>query len=121
MKLLLRICEKPLMHFVERDTSRQRVMGDENYLKDDTGKPKLLISVGWEFGSGGYEIAQQLAKRLGVKFYGNEELIPMEAEESGLPEAFIHKHEHNMAHSCLLYTSRLELLGRSSQCRRHHR
>lgn len=99
MKLLLRICEKPLMHFVERDTSRQRVMGDENYLKDDTGKPKLLISVGWEFGSGGYEIAQQLAKRLGVKFYGNEELIPMEAEESGLPEAFIHKHEHNMAHS----------------------
>ena len=23
----------------------------------------------------------------------------MEAEESGLPEAFIHKHEHNMAHS----------------------
>jgi len=99
MRQLMRVCEKPLMQFVERDTKLKQAMGDELYLYDDTGKPKLLISVGWEFGSGGYEIAQKLADYLGIRFYGNEELIPLEAEESGLPEAFIQKHEHNMAHA----------------------
>lgn len=99
MKLLMRVCEKPLMHFVERNTRLRQAMGDESYLLDKNGKPKLLISVGWEFGSGGYEIAKLLARRLKIRFYGNNELIPLEAEESGLPESFIHKHEHNMAHS----------------------
>lgn len=99
MKLFLRVCEKPLMRFVERDTKHQRVMAHGSEFLDDTGKPKLLISVGWEFGSGGYDIARQLAQQLGVHFYGNDELIPLEAQESGLDESFIHKHEHNMAHS----------------------
>lgn len=99
MKLFLRVLETPLMRFVERDTKHQRVMGQTPDFLDDTGKPKLLISIGWEFGSGGYEIAQQLAEHLGIHFYGNDELIPLEAAESGLDEAFIHKHEHNMAHS----------------------
>lgn len=99
MKLFLRVFETPLMHFVERDTKRQRVMNQGTEYLDETGRPKLLISVGWEFGSGGYEIAKKLSERLGVRFYGNDELIPLEAEESGLSESFIHKHEHNMAHS----------------------
>ncbi len=99
MKLFMRVFEKPLMRFVERDTKLQQAMGGEPYPTDSTGKPKLLISVGWEFGSGGYEIAKLLAERLKIRFYGNDELIPMEAEESGLSESFIHKHEHNMAHS----------------------
>ena len=99
MRQLMRVCEKPLMRFVERETKLRQAMGDEAYLFDESGKPKLLISVGWEFGSGGYELAQKLAERLGIRFYGNDELIPLEAEESGLPEAFIQKHEHNMAHA----------------------
>jgi uncharacterized membrane protein YczE len=100
MKLFMRVCQKPLMAFVERETKLQQIMNQEHpYAVDSSGKPKLLISIGWEFGSGGYEIAQELAKRLGIRFYGNDELIPLEAQESGLPESFIHKHEHNMAHS----------------------
>ena len=99
MRQLMRVCEKPLMRFVERETKLRQAMGDEAYLFDESGKPKLLISVGWEFGSGGYELAQKLAERLGIRFYGNDELIPLEAEESGLSEAFIQKHEHNMAHA----------------------
>ena len=99
MRQLMRVCEKPLMRFVERDTKLRQAMGDEAYLFDETGKPKLLISIGWEFGSGGYEIAKKLADYLGVRFYGNDELIPLEAEESGLPESFIQKHEHNMSHA----------------------
>lgn len=99
MRQLMRVFEKPLMRFVERDTKLKQAMGGEDYLLDATGKPKLLISIGWEFGSGGYELAKKLADRLGVRFYGNDELIPLEAEESGLSEAFIHKHEHNMSHA----------------------
>lgn len=99
MRQLMRVAEKPLMRFVERETRLREAMGGEDYLFDATGKPKLLISIGWEFGSGGYELAQALAKRLGIRFYGNDELIPLETEESGLPESFIHKHEHNMAHA----------------------
>ena len=101
MRLLMRVCEKPLMAFVERDTKLRQAMGGEEYLTDATGKPKLLISIGWEYGSGGYELAQALAKHLGIRFYGNDELIPLEAAASGLPEAFIHKHEHNMSHAAV--------------------
>ena len=99
MRQLMRVCEKPLMRFVERDTRLQQVIGDESLYFDETGKPKLLISIGWEFGSGGYELARKLAEHLGVHFYGNDELIPLEAQESGLDESFIHKHEHNMSHA----------------------
>ena len=115
MKQIMKVCEKPLMAFVQRETKLQQAMGDESYLLDSTGRPKLLISVGWEFGSGGYEIAKALAERLGIAFYGNDNLIPLEAAESGLSEAFIHKHEHNMsgpiAHDFLTsgYTSVMEL------------
>ena len=99
MRQIMRVCEKPLMRFVERDTKLRQAMGDEELYFDATGKPKLLISIGWEFGSGGYELAQKLADHLGVHFYGNDELIPLEAEESGLSEEFIRKHEHNMSHA----------------------
>ena len=95
----MRVCEKPLMRFVERETKLRQAMGDEELYFDETGRPKLLISVGWEFGSGGYELAIKLAERLGIRFYGNDELIPLEAAESGLSEDFIRRHEHNMAHA----------------------
>ena len=99
MRQLMRVFEKPLMRFVERDTKLQQAMGSESYLFDETGKPKLLITVSGEFGSGWHEIAEKLASYLNVRFYGNDELIPLEAAESGLPESFIQKHEHNMAHA----------------------
>ena len=115
MKQFVKVCEKPLMAFVERETKLQQAMGDESYLLDRTGRPKLMISVSWEFGSGGYEIARELARRLGIRFYGNDELIPLEAAESGLSTEFIHKHEHNMSgplvHDFLSsgYTATMEL------------
>ena len=115
MKQFVKVCQQPLMRFVERETTLQQAMGDMSYLLDRTGRPKLMISVSWEFGSGGYEIARELAKRLGISFYGNDELIPMEAAESGLSESFIHTHEHNMSgplvHDFLSspYTTTMEL------------
>lgn len=96
MKVFLRVCEKPLMRFVERGTKMEQAIGPA---PEVTAGQRCIVTIGWEFGSGGYELAQKLAERLGAKFFGNDELIPMEAQESGLPESFIHKHEDNMAHS----------------------
>lgn len=45
----------------------------------------LVITVGREYGSGGHDIAEQLAKRLELPFYDNE-LITIAAKESGLGE-----------------------------------
>lgn len=49
---------------------------------------KHIITVARQFGSGGREIAQALAKELGIDFY-DKELISMAAKESGMsPEVF---------------------------------
>ncbi|MBR1780165.1 MAG: cytidylate kinase family protein [Oscillospiraceae bacterium] len=39
---------------------------------DASGKPKIIIAIGREFGSGGYEIGQKLAERLGITFYDKQ-------------------------------------------------
>ena len=44
----------------------------------------LIIAIGRQFGSGGHEIGEKLAKKLG-KFY-DKELIKLIAKESGLCE-----------------------------------
>lgn len=115
MRQFMRIAEAPLMRFVERETKLRKAMDSGVPFLDASGKPKLLVCIGWEFGSGGYELAKALAQRLGIPFYSNDELIPLEAAESGLPESFIHKHEHMMAHSIVYdfmnagYTMHMEL------------
>lgn len=48
-------------------------------------KENLIITIGREFGSGGREIGELLAKRLGVKCY-DKLLLKMAAEKSGLNE-----------------------------------
>ena len=45
----------------------------------------LIIAIGRQFGSGGHEIGEKLAKKLGIKFY-DKELIKLIAKESGLCE-----------------------------------
>lgn len=49
-------------------------------------RKNLVITVGREYGSGGHDIAELLAKRLGLPFYDNE-LITIAAKESGLGES----------------------------------
>lgn len=51
-----------------------------------------VITISREYGSGGREIGEQLAKELGIPFY-NKELINMAAKESGLSEEYIRKTE----------------------------
>ena len=49
---------------------------------------KIIITIGRQFGSGGYDVGKQLAEKLGIEFY-DKELIGRAAKESGInPELF---------------------------------
>ncbi len=49
---------------------------------------QTIITIGREYGSGGYLIAQKLAEKLGIPYY-DKELIEIAAKETGLSEKFI--------------------------------
>ena len=52
----------------------------------------LIITIGREYGSGGHEIGEKVAARLGVSCY-DKKLIQLAAERSGLSDEFIERHE----------------------------
>ena len=99
MKRMMRVCNPFLLRFVQRETKLERaIAAGGSFAVDRTGKPKLIITISREFGSGGYEIGQKLAEKLGITFY-DKQLEPMEAQESGLPLTFVQAHEQRMAHN----------------------
>lgn len=49
---------------------------------------KFILTVGRQFGSGGHEIGEELARRLGVKFYDKELLLEAAKEIGANPELF---------------------------------
>ena len=61
---------------------------------------KLIITISREYGSEGYEIGKRLAERLGAEFY-DEQLVELEAKESGLSVDFIKNHEQAMSHGII--------------------
>ena len=68
---------------------------------------KYTITISRQFGSGGKEIGEELAKVLGVKFY-DKDLISLAAKESGInPEIFANIDEQ--ATNSLLYSLSLGL------------
>jgi cytidylate kinase len=44
---------------------------------------RIIITIGREYGSGGHEIGEKLAKKLGIKFY-DKNIIELAAQQSGL-------------------------------------
>ncbi len=69
-------------------------------------KNPLIITIGREYGSGGRQIGQAVAEKLGVSFY-DKKIISLAAEKSGLSDEFIANNEqrvrsgfmHNLAAS----------------------
>lgn len=51
---------------------------------------KIILTIGRQFGSGGREVGQRLAKKLGIAYY-DKELMAVAAKESGLSEEFFEK------------------------------
>ena len=97
MKQLQKPFQKPLLRFVEREDKVNRALqaASEGYLLDATGKPKIIIAIGREFGSGGYDIGKLLAERLGVTFY-DKQLNELAAEQSGIPLSKVEELERHM-------------------------
>ena len=53
---------------------------------------KFVVNIGRQLGSGGKEIGEKLAARLGIDFY-DKELITLASKESGLCREFFEKAE----------------------------
>ena len=66
-----------------------------------TGKEqKIIITIAREFGSGGHEIGERIAKELGISFYDTK-LIDLSAAEGGLTPEYVKEHEQKLANSLL--------------------
>ena len=61
---------------------------------------KTVITIGRQFGSGGREIGEKLAKHFGIKFY-DKEIITEAAKESGICEEMIKIHDERPTSSFL--------------------
>ena len=67
-------------------------------------KKNIVITISREFGSGGREIGERVAKELGIPFY-DREIILKSAENSGLSEEYIEKEEQKVTNSLLFNLS----------------
>jgi len=102
MRQFQKLFQKPLLRFVERESRVDRYLREtyEEYETDAAGKPKILITLGREFGAGGLEIAQALAERLGVTLY-DRQLNELAAKESGIPLAKVEEMEEHLMREAL--------------------
>ncbi len=73
---------------------------------------KIIVNIGRQLGSGGREIGEKLAARLGIDFY-DKELIRLAAEESGLQKVFFEKADERASQSVLggLFGMRFPFIG----------
>ena len=71
---------------------------------------KFIVTIAREYGSGGRNVAQLVAKKLGVSFYDNK-MLERTAEESGLAKEVIAEAEQKKTNSFLysLYMNSMEL------------
>ena len=58
----------------------------------------IIISIGRELGSGGKEIAEKIAERLGIKFY-DKKLLEVAARESGLDTTIFENADERESHA----------------------
>ena len=61
---------------------------------------KIIYTIGREFGSGGKDVGQKLAEKLGISFY-DKELLTRAAAESGLCEEIFHMQDEKPTSSFL--------------------
>ena len=96
-KLLQKPFQKPLLRFVAQESRVNRALeaASQGYLTDLVGKPKIIITIGREFGSGGRDIAEKLAERLGVTFY-DKQIDRLAAQQCGIPLAKVEAMNRHM-------------------------
>jgi cytidylate kinase len=67
---------------------------------EPSSSPKVAITIAREFGSGGHEIGEIVAQKLGYSFYDTN-LIDLSATEAGLTKEYVKEHEQKLANSLL--------------------
>jgi len=72
----------------------------------------LVITISREYGSGGHEIGQMIAKELGIPFY-DKELIELTAKKTGYTAEYIQANEQHLANELLyeLYEQNYAYVG----------
>lgn len=97
MRQLQKPLQAGLLRFVGRETKVNRALEllEKGYRTDARGKPKVIITIGREFGAGGYEIGRLLAEKLGIVFY-DKQLNEQAAALSGLSLERVEELEHHM-------------------------
>ena len=55
----------------------------------------LILTIGREYGSGGHQIGQRVAEKLGIAFY-DKQIISLAAQKSGLSDEFIANNEQRV-------------------------
>lgn len=73
---------------------------------------KLVITIGREFGSGGYEVAKKVSEKLGIKMY-DKELISLVAKNSGMSEDVLQEVDETATNSFLYVLSSGAFAGTS--------
>jgi len=61
---------------------------------------KRVITIAREFGSGGHEIGEMVAQKLGISFYDTK-LIDLSAAEGGFTHEYVKEHEQKLANALL--------------------
>lgn len=82
--------------------ARQAAVSDTVSIHE-TGTNMLVITISREFGSGGHEIGQELAERLGIPVY-DKEVPELTAVQTGLSSKTVHETEDRNIYPFGLYT-----------------
>lgn len=88
----------PIVHFVSpyyRFLNRWITEPDCQTVKAVEQNGNVIITIAREYGSGGHQLGEMLAKVLGIKLYDNE-FIRLAAERSGMDEQYIIKNEQSI-------------------------
>ena len=85
--------------FIPKD-ERKNASKDEGLVLSEGKTMPFVITIAREYGSGGHELGQLLANRLGVEFY-DRGIIDETAKELGYTQDFVRENEQNISTSKL--------------------
>ncbi|WP_027399006.1 cytidylate kinase family protein [Anaerovorax odorimutans] len=88
---------KRKLSFVESFIIGNDNIQDGQVIKENNN---IVVTISREYGSGGRQIAQELAEKLGFEYY-DRNIITMTAQNSDLPEDYIEAKEQKMKNSLL--------------------
>lgn len=89
----------PIVHFISpayRIIDRWISAPAESAVPEMATYRHPVITIAREYGSGGHELGEKLARKLGIPFYDNQ-LIELAAKESGMPERFVSEKEQSLS------------------------